>query len=339
MLIHGTEGNQWVYLRSLVRKLNKEGIALDKNFLELLPADNQSPRVRWYENSWELLTQTHTSREKENFNVWAIDYRTIVHPLSRFYDTLTLMFRQTPAQAIEAMKLLFRVHFMPPAELLTLGDKWLTIVVDDGAEMKEGFSKPVYWRHWEARKDGFEYKANRGAKPMQWYDIYDIGEQVIRQMGLPLLKLPYYEADDILGTLVINKPDHIDNFIIFTVDSDLLQLVNKEKGIGWYNVLKRAPRLRYEEEALSYWEVREKVRLDSVLDIITHKAERGDYADSIPAGSNPDLISLFEPRVPIEESAKNSLLGAFNMAPVSIEEAHIESIALDLARRGVLYAA
>lgn len=73
-----------------------------------------------------------------------------------------------------------------------------------------------------------EYKANRPAMPEELAAQIAPLHDGIRAMGVPLILMEGYEADDIIGTLAKIATEHGLTTIISTGDKDLAQLVNKE---------------------------------------------------------------------------------------------------------------
>lgn len=71
-----------------------------------------------------------------------------------------------------------------------------------------------------------EYKANRPAMPEELASQIEPLHESIQAMGLPLIAIEGYEADDIIGTLAKIATDHHIKTVISTGDKDLAQLVN-----------------------------------------------------------------------------------------------------------------
>lgn len=85
-------------------------------------------------------------------------------------------------------------------------------------------TKEKTFRHVEYK----EYKANRPEMPddlgCQIQPLHD----VIEAMGLPLIKKPGFEADDVIGTLAVQAASHDLEVVISTGDKDLAQLVTPD---------------------------------------------------------------------------------------------------------------
>lgn len=70
-----------------------------------------------------------------------------------------------------------------------------------------------------------EYKANRPEMPREMAGQIEPAKAILRAMGLPLVELAGYEADDCIATLARRAVDAGMEVIIVTADKDLLQLV------------------------------------------------------------------------------------------------------------------
>lgn len=72
-----------------------------------------------------------------------------------------------------------------------------------------------------------EYKANRTKVPDDFKSQIPIVQHVAKQLGIPSLVLPWYEADDIMASMAIKyKADKELTSNIFTSDKDLKQLID-----------------------------------------------------------------------------------------------------------------
>lgn len=71
-----------------------------------------------------------------------------------------------------------------------------------------------------------EYKANRPAMPEELASQIEPLHEAIQAMGLPLIAMEGYEADDVIGTLAKIATQHHVKTVISTGDKDMAQLVN-----------------------------------------------------------------------------------------------------------------
>lgn len=129
------------------------------------------------------------------------------------------------------------------------------------------------------RKDIFpEYKANRSEPPDELIPQFAIVDELIKVLGLPEIKAPNYEADDVIGSVALQWKNDFDEILIASGDKDLMQFVDgpikmldtmKEKIYGREDVKDKMG--VYPEEIVDY------------LSLI------GDSSDNIPgvAGIGP----------------------------------------------------
>src|SRR3990167_4411689 len=73
-----------------------------------------------------------------------------------------------------------------------------------------------------------EYKANRTKMPDELRDQIAPLHSAIKAMGLPLIMVDGFEADDVIGTLAIKAEKEGFSTLISTGDKDLAQLVNSK---------------------------------------------------------------------------------------------------------------
>ena len=73
-----------------------------------------------------------------------------------------------------------------------------------------------------------EYKAGRAPTPPELRPQFDIIKEILSAMGLGVLSLQGYEADDILGTLSLQCREKGMDALLLTGDRDALQLVDDE---------------------------------------------------------------------------------------------------------------
>ena len=70
-----------------------------------------------------------------------------------------------------------------------------------------------------------DYKANRPPTPPELRQQIPPIQEIIKAMGLPLLVVPGFEADDVIGTVAVQAAESGHRVIISTGDKDLAQLV------------------------------------------------------------------------------------------------------------------
>lgn len=120
-----------------------------------------------------------------------------------------------------------------------------------------------------------DYKAHRPETAESFYVQVPAARELVEAMGIPVIALEGYEADDVLGTLAQRAREQGYQVIIVTGDQDALQLVDEgafvlmpQKGMG--------QTVRYDEQA-----VRERFGLEP-SQLPDFKALKGDPSDNIP---------------------------------------------------------
>ena len=126
------------------------------------------------------------------------------------------------------------------------------------------------------RHDLFEmYKSHRRPTPDSFKIQIPYIKELVNAMGIKVLEIPGYEADDVIATLAIKGKEHFDEVIVVTADKDILQIVDEKikvwrivKGISEFEV--------YDEE-------RVKERFGVPPSGIPHLlALMGDAVDDVP---------------------------------------------------------
>jgi len=126
------------------------------------------------------------------------------------------------------------------------------------------------------RHEAYEaYKAQREETPEVIRASVPIIKDIIRAYNIPILEVPYYEADDVIGTLVAKSPADCKVFMM-TPDKDYGQLVNE-------HVFIYKPAYQGNEfSVLGIKEVNERYGLNEPKQIIDLLALMGDKSDNIP---------------------------------------------------------
>ncbi|NJL72810.1 MAG: hypothetical protein HC888_15240 [Candidatus Competibacteraceae bacterium] len=154
-------------------------------------------------------------------------------------------------------------------------------------------NKQIYWRHLVVP----DYKGGRGPKPTGWSDLISAGYEACQRLGFPFVREPYMEADDLVAQFVRNRRSTgCSGVAIWTVDTDLLQLVtDDEPPVVWYNS-GYPPYYRDTNTTKSYWLKRWKQEIDHPRDIARFKADNGDTSDNLEPGSPIGVIDLINPQ-------------------------------------------
>lgn len=151
------------------------------------------------------------------------------------------------------------------------------------------------------------YKGTRKPMPEELHQQVELMKEVLAAMGVPILTLAGYEADDILGTVAKQSQAQGIDVAVVSGDRDLLQLADEHIKI-------RIPRTsRGGTEIRDYYpaDVKQEYQV-TPLEFIDVKALMGDSSDNIPGVPS------------IGEKTATSLIAAYG----SIENAyaHLEEI-------------
>ncbi len=117
-----------------------------------------------------------------------------------------------------------------------------------------------------------QYKANRPPMPDDLRAQIEPMMQIVEALGLPILRVPGVEADDVIGTLAVQGADEGLTVTISTSDKDFAQLVRP--GLALVNTMSGS---RLDSDAA----VMEKfgVRAEQIIDFLSLM---GDSVDNIP---------------------------------------------------------
>jgi DNA polymerase-1 len=120
-----------------------------------------------------------------------------------------------------------------------------------------------------------EYKATRQRMPDDLRDQFPKVREVVKALRIPVYELPGYEADDVIGTIVVDAEKRGLDTTIVTGDLDMLQLVSDQTRL----MTTRSG----VENTILYDPARIRERYDLVPDqMIDYKALKGDPTDNIP---------------------------------------------------------
>ena len=121
-----------------------------------------------------------------------------------------------------------------------------------------------------------EYKANREATPEDIRKAVPIIKQIVEAYRIPVIEVPGYEADDVIGTLAGLAEKEGFEVLMMTPDKDYGQLVTEHVKIY-------KPRFAGSGfDTLGVAEVLEKWGLESTAQVIDLLGLMGDTADNIP---------------------------------------------------------
>ena len=126
------------------------------------------------------------------------------------------------------------------------------------------------------RHEAFEqYKAQREETPEDIRKAVPIIKQIIQGYNIPILEVPHYEADDVIGTIAKQAAGQGFEVYMMTPDKDYGQLVGE-------HIYMYRPRYGGDYEVLGEKEVLEKYQLTSTAQVIDLLGLMGDASDNIP---------------------------------------------------------
>ena len=76
-----------------------------------------------------------------------------------------------------------------------------------------------------------DYKGTRKPMPQELHEQVPLMKEVLKAMGIPILTLPGYEADDILGTVAKRSQAAGVSVSVISGDRDLLQLADRKSVV------------------------------------------------------------------------------------------------------------
>jgi len=122
-----------------------------------------------------------------------------------------------------------------------------------------------------------QYKAHRPPMPDDLRAQLEPMMAIVQALGLPILRVPGVEADDVIGTLAVRAADAGIDTVISTSDKDFAQLVRSADGGAGIALVNTMSGSRIADDAA----VIEKfgVRADQVIDLLSLM---GDSVDNIP---------------------------------------------------------
>ena len=121
-----------------------------------------------------------------------------------------------------------------------------------------------------------EYKAHREATPEDIKVGAPIVKEIVRAFNIPVLELPGYEADDVIGTFAKKAAKEGFEVFMMTPDKDYAQLVEEHVYLYKPAFMGNGVDIFGVPEVLEKWDIE---RIDQVADFL---GLQGDSADNIP---------------------------------------------------------
>ncbi len=119
------------------------------------------------------------------------------------------------------------------------------------------------------------YKAQREETPEDIRKAIPIIKEIIHAYNMPILEVPHYEADDVIGTVARQAAQQGFDVYMMTPDKDYGQLVDT-------HIFMYRPRFGGDYEILGAREILDKYGLTSVKQVIDLLGLMGDSSDNIP---------------------------------------------------------
>jgi DNA polymerase I len=122
-----------------------------------------------------------------------------------------------------------------------------------------------------------EYKGTRKGMPEELREQVPVMKEVLKAMRIPIIEIPGFEADDILGTLATRAEKAGDQVALISGDRDLLQLASEKIKIRIPKTKKTGTEIEdyYAEDVKNTYHVTPKQFIDL-------KGLMGDTSDNIP---------------------------------------------------------
>jgi DNA polymerase-1 len=190
-----------------------------------------------------------------------------------------------PLLLIDGNSLTYRAFFALPTDLATASGQvtnavfgftsmLINLMRDHGHQrMAVAFDRPEpTFRHEKLDS----YKANREAAPDILRQQMGLVRQVVETLGITVLELPGFEADDIIATLATQARDAGLDVIVVTGDRDVYQLVEDPHVKVLYNRRGVSDYVLYDEAGI---EERTGV---APAQYLHYAALRGDPSDNLP---------------------------------------------------------
>lgn len=130
------------------------------------------------------------------------------------------------------------------------------------------------------------YKANRAEPPPDLVPQFPYFRKIVKALNLPVLELPNYEADDVIGTIAKKMEAKKISTVIVTGDKDLMQLV--DDGICIYDSMK--------DKWIRTEEVKERFGVEPALvtDVLGLSGDTSDNIPGIPGVGEKTAIKLIQ---------------------------------------------
>ncbi len=134
-----------------------------------------------------------------------------------------------------------------------------------------------------------DYKANRAEMPEDLRPQIPLIRQLIEAMNIPIVELPGFEADDVMGTLAKRAAADGLGTVIVSPDKDLLQLVDDAAGITVLNT--KDGEVWHDREGVK---ARMGVWPEQVVDYLSLLGDASDNVKGVPGIGEKGAAQLLE---------------------------------------------
>ncbi len=158
-------------------------------------------------------------------------------------------------------------------------------------------SKEPTFRHEKYK----EYKATREKMPEDMVSQLELLKEIVRAFNIPVIEMPGYEADDIMGTLAkLAEKEDAETFLV-TGDKDFMQLISDR--VKMYKPAKA----NEEPEIIDDEGVRKKFGVDPehVIDVLALMGDSSDNIPGVPGIGEKTAIPLIQEYGAVENLLKN----------------------------------
>ncbi len=119
------------------------------------------------------------------------------------------------------------------------------------------------------------YKANRAETPQLVIDALEPLTEICKAMNIPVLMVPGYEADDVIGTVATRFASDVTDVFMITPDKDYGQLIGP-------HIWQYKPKTGAENELIGQTEVCARYGIDRPSQVIDILTICGDSSDNVP---------------------------------------------------------
>ena len=134
-----------------------------------------------------------------------------------------------------------------------------------------------------------EYKANRAEMPEDLRPQIPMIRQLVEALGIPIVELHGYEADDVMGTLARESAEHGLPSVIVSPDKDLLQLVDDARRIQVLNT--KDGEVWHDREGVK---ARMGVWPEQIVDFLSLVGDASDNVKGVPGIGEKGAALLLE---------------------------------------------